>query len=727
MSLNAQFLIIATLPASFILMSLYTWQAKPRRRFVFTRWIGTLLLGALWASSTLRTFSGDLLGQPLLNAWEIVGDYAFVLTIIGLLITTFRQMNSSMNENRLTVGVALLLWGGAFALDPRLWQIMPNGIELSGQMITQSALWLGTWVASWVVPIMASFILTQRLYSSVSRSLFRNLLNYWLLMLIIFTIASVFNSIQQENQPGIQQLGVLLAILAASIGTFAITRSQLPDLPLAVRRLSSRLSGFLVLFGFSLIALNFLVQIITSDDVQGMSQTLLFVLSAALFSILFAFVYRVVVDLSRRIFLPAMARQNIVESEYANTIGNVPEPKRLGLMFLKIIQSNFGTDDAWVFEASDGAGGRLILRPLAHIGSTPPSETVDLPLDDPVALALRNEKQPLVQYDIDSLERFSTVSSEMRDILSNWKRNLFMPLHAGDSLIGVLALGEKQSGEAYQRPDIDKLRQLGAQMSPLLAQAQNIASLQQINGYVFQQNQLLTREKRQLQELATLYRQFFDLISPELLQPFATADQLVQQLPTGSDQTAVSDLINAQYNELKRPFDHLITLANRISEQETFHFEPVQMNDVLETAVQQLEKMATARRVKIEFEPLAAVPRVLGDREQLLEAVQHLLHNAVKFNKIGGVVQINCMIEGGEIAIKIADTGVGMSDERLETLWDSLTTLNKSNRTQGTGRGTGLGLALTRFIVAAHGGEIKVQTKYGSGSVFTLLLPPILE
>ena len=140
-------------------------------------------------------------------------------------------------------------------------------------------------------------------------------------------------------------------------------------------------------------------------------------------------------------------------------------------------------------------------------------------------------------------------------------------------------------------------------------------------------------------------------------------------------------------------------------------------------AIDNLEKMATVRRIKVEFEPQPAIPPVLGDGEQLLEAVQHLLHNAIKFNKIGGLVQISSGVEGAYLVLKFVDTGVGMSDEHLATLWDSLATFNQS----GKGRGTGLSLALTRFIVLAHGGEIKVETKYGSGSVFAIYLPSFLH
>jgi signal transduction histidine kinase len=721
MSLNVQFIIISILPISFLLLAFLTWRAQSRRRYLYSRWIFTLLIGAVWASSTVRIFTQAVVPQSYLLIWGIIGPYAFTLMTIGLLITTLYQINSSPAEHWLTMTVCFLLWGGALVLEPRLWIILPNNAAIGGQLITQASLWLGVWVASWFTPLLGALILTQRTRTTISQSLVSNLLNYWSLMLFLFLLSSVFNSIQQINQPGWQQLAVLIAIFASVVGTFALTQSHLPDLPLAIRQLVSRLSGFLVLFAFSLFGLYFLVQTIITlpGNVTTVSSNIIFALATLIFTTAFVFLYRIVARLSRRIFLPAVARRRLVMSKYANAIGNLPNPQQLGDLYLQIIQANFGTDEVWFFEAIEGPQGALILRPLTGIGITPPTTPIDLPYSDPIAQTLRYDKAPLVQYDINSLEKFTAVSQEMRQTLANWKRIFFMPLHAGDSLIGVLGIGEKRAGGSYTRLDFQRLAYLTEQMSPLFAQAQNLASLQKINNFVFQENQILAREKRHLKELVSLYHQFFTLLSPDLLKPFHQGIEL----PNRGEATAVKEIVDAQLNQIKQPFDHLIALSNRIGKRNDFDLKPVHLNEIVETAITNLEKMTNVRRIKVEFEPQPAIPPVLGDGEQLLEAIHHLLHNAIKFNKIGGIVQISSGVEGSQLVLKISDTGVGMSEERQATLWNSLSTFNLG----GKGRGTGFSLALTRFIVLAHGGEIEVQTKYGSGSVFILYLPPYLH
>ncbi|MEM7331714.1 MAG: HAMP domain-containing sensor histidine kinase [Chloroflexota bacterium] len=729
MSLNPQLLIISILPLSFILMALYTWQSKSRRRFVYSRWLFTLLVGVIWASSSMRPFTFEILSRPIRFGWGIVGTYAFSLMIIGILITTFSQLNTPTSANRLTIIISLLIWGGALAIEPRLWTLFNEDIQIAGQFIGQFYLWSGVWVASWVVPLLASLILTQRTYSSVSRSLFKNLLNYWILMLIFLFVSGIFNSINQVSQPGWQQLSVLVAIVALFVGTYSITHTQLPDLPLAIRQLISRLAGTGIVFGLAVAALSYLVLLIEQipSNVTVGSRNIVFLLAAGIFAIGFTLFFPVITNISQRIFLPAQARRQIVMSEYANAIGNLPEPEQLGQLFLRTVQSNFGTDDAWFFEASDGPKGKLILYPLASLDDQLPEQTVDFESHDPIAQNLRGIKAPLVQYDIDTLEEFSAVEEKTRQMLSQWQRILFMPLHAGDSLIGVLALGDKRSGESYSRQDYDNLSKFGEQVSPLLAQAQNLASLQKINHYVFKQNQVLSREKRHLTELLNLHKQVTALLSPELTKPFASATTLARDIELAHDaaelQPAQVAELNTQLEQLKRPFDKLVSLATRIGSRQSFSLMPVQMNNVTETVIHQLSKMASARRVRVDFEPDPTLPPVLGDHEQLLEAVQHLLHNAIKFNKIGGVVQVSGTVENGEFVLKVVDTGVGIPEDRLQSLWSGLATVSKN----GSSRSGGMGLSLTNFIVSAHGGQIKVQSKYGSGTVFALILPLLDE
>ena len=219
----------------------------------------------------------------------------------------------------------------------------------------------------------------------------------------------------------------------------------------------------------------------------------------------------------------------------------------------------------------------------------------------------------------------------------------------------------------------------------------------------------------------SLYSQFVDLISPDLRRPFNTLTQEVQQLQTKDDAVTLklASQMDQHISEIKLPIEKLINISGRIQMRNAFKFQIVRFDEIAQQAIRNLRTMAEARRVAVEFNASTPHTTVLGDEEQLLEAAHHLLHNAIKFNKIGGVVQVECGLAGSDLFLRIVDTGVGIPPERLEDIWLGLAKL-KAN---GNGRSAGMGLALARFIVMAHGGRVEAQSKYGAGSVFTLFLP----
>jgi signal transduction histidine kinase len=252
-----------------------------------------------------------------------------------------------------------------------------------------------------------------------------------------------------------------------------------------------------------------------------------------------------------------------------------------------------------------------------------------------------------------------------------------------------------------------------------------MASLRRINDYVFRQNQTLLRERQHLHELVRLYADFIEMISPELRRPFTDINREMQkyQAKAGEKEGQFVGEISQQIAALRAPIDDLITVSARIQMRNRFNFKPVHLDQIAQEAIRNLHSMAEARRVKIDFHADPTLATALGDQQQLLEATQHLLHNAIKFNKIGGLVMVQCGGEGGDVYLRILDNGVGIPAERLSTIWSGFNPVGKN----GHGRRAGMGLALAQFIVKAHGGRITAESKYGNGSTFTVYLPLVYE
>ncbi|MCB0027169.1 MAG: HAMP domain-containing histidine kinase, partial [Anaerolineales bacterium] len=282
-----------------------------------------------------------------------------------------------------------------------------------------------------------------------------------------------------------------------------------------------------------------------------------------------------------------------------------------------------------------------------------------------------------------------------------------------------LGLAPRANQQPYQGPDLQQMKALALQFGPLLAQARSLATLRQTNQYVFEQNQTLVRQNRRLQEQTTLYEQTLALIRPDIREPVTTLDikwqQLYPQIPPSVDfrDEDMADPISS----LKQQMGNLLLVINRVQKHSQFEFTPVHVEELCGQVLEQLENMAQARRVAINFLKDDNLPAICGDPDRLKEAIYYLIHNAIKFNKIGGAVEVTCDRQANAIRVTVSDTGVGVPSERLPAIWDGLAL---APSLQGR---PGMGLALARFIVQAHGGHVAAASQYGTGSIFSIFLP----
>jgi signal transduction histidine kinase len=127
--------------------------------------------------------------------------------------------------------------------------------------------------------------------------------------------------------------------------------------------------------------------------------------------------------------------------------------------------------------------------------------------------------------------------------------------------------------------------------------------------------------------------------------------------------------------------------------------------------------------IELRCEQLADLPTFPGDFTKLSQALHQLLDNACKFSPEGTAVTITAQVDSdeGAVCISVADQGIGISPEEHERIFERFYQVDGSlARRYG---GTGLGLALAREIVEAHGGEVSVESEVGVGSTFTICLP----
>ena len=112
---------------------------------------------------------------------------------------------------------------------------------------------------------------------------------------------------------------------------------------------------------------------------------------------------------------------------------------------------------------------------------------------------------------------------------------------------------------------------------------------------------------------------------------------------------------------------------------------------------------------------------VLGDEDMLVTALRNLIENAVAYSPERTRVVVSTLRSGKKAEISVADQGIGIPERDLERIFERFYRVDPA-RSRATG-GTGLGLAIVKHVMAAHGGKVKVWSKEGAGSTFTLRLP----
>jgi signal transduction histidine kinase len=112
------------------------------------------------------------------------------------------------------------------------------------------------------------------------------------------------------------------------------------------------------------------------------------------------------------------------------------------------------------------------------------------------------------------------------------------------------------------------------------------------------------------------------------------------------------------------------------------------------------------------------LPWIFADEPRLLQVLANLLTNAIKFTPAGGTIVVGSEATEGGVRFFVADTGPGIPPEHLDHLFDRVWTTRKGNP-----HGAGLGLAIARGIVEAHGGRIVAESRIGEGSTFSFTIP----
>jgi signal transduction histidine kinase len=216
-------------------------------------------------------------------------------------------------------------------------------------------------------------------------------------------------------------------------------------------------------------------------------------------------------------------------------------------------------------------------------------------------------------------------------------------------------------------------------------------------------------------------RRFFADASHELRTPLtslgAAADVLDRAKESPEQLDRVVDVLRSQTDRMTRTVQDMLVLT-RLDSAVTFRRQPIRL-DVL--AIQHVDELALSTPDRtIEVDAGESVT-VLGDEEQLRQALGNLTGNAVRHTAAGGHIVVAVSVEGKEAVVEVSDDGEGISEADLPWIFQRF---YRADSTRLSG-GSGLGLAIVRQIVERHGGEIEVSSSPREGAIFRIRLPVV--
>ena len=231
------------------------------------------------------------------------------------------------------------------------------------------------------------------------------------------------------------------------------------------------------------------------------------------------------------------------------------------------------------------------------------------------------------------------------------------------------------------------------------------------------------RMSAELESLERLRRDLVANVSHELKTPISALRAHIENLLDGVEDPdpQVLQVMLQQSERLSRLVDQLLDLSRLESGDVPMERQVLPLPPLVDRVVSEIDVAQPGRRVQVRADLPEELPAVWGDPERVHQVLFNLLDNAVRFAPEGGEVVVSASRHNGSCTVAVRDDGPGIAAEHLPRLFERFYRVDTA-RSRNDG-GTGIGLAIARSVVEAHGGRIWAESDPGAGSVFSFELP----
>ncbi|MEW6402774.1 MAG: GAF domain-containing sensor histidine kinase [Chloroflexota bacterium] len=615
---------------------------------------------------------------------------------------------------------------------------LPEVVWTNGALILpRSRLGPGWAVLGWLI-FTVSAIMTASIGARQARqSLFRNRLNYWA-PAFAFLLANdimLFAAVPISGNP--LRLGI------AFLMAYVVCTHNLPDLRQIWRRVLNYAITIVLIVGLYVAAFWGVEWVFRESSFNPL-------LAGAIISLVLAMLFQPLHLGIRKLVGIWMKADNYDTSrtlhEYSQNISNILDMDRLAHVVVAITMDAMRLQRGFLFlvdtELEADGSKKYILR-SARSPEERQMVAVELDGNGPIAQTFGHDQRPLLQYDLDLLPTYRSVSPVEREWFSQLQTEVYVPIYAKKQWIGLLAFGSKLSGNRYTEEDLVTMGAVANQTAVALENARLVDNLMRLNAELRQARRALEKNNRDLERLDQTKSDFISIASHELRTPLTVikgySEMMLEDENIDPNYRQIMKSIHDGTMRLYEVMDSMFDIAQIDARTLIPHMQTVEIGQLTREVCNSLGKALKERHQTITVE-FPVLPRVKSDPNLLRKLFHHLISNAIKFTPNNGKIRITaCALPpsaeftDGGLEIIVIDTGVGVDPNFRDVIFTKFYQpgelgKHSTSKTRFKGSGAGLGLALSKGIVEAHGGRIWVESPgyddiHFPGSQFHVILP----
>lgn len=228
------------------------------------------------------------------------------------------------------------------------------------------------------------------------------------------------------------------------------------------------------------------------------------------------------------------------------------------------------------------------------------------------------------------------------------------------------------------------------------------------------------------QNLDNLRREFVANVSHELKTPITTIKSYTETLLGGAlDSKDLSmqflNVVNDECDRMARIVRDLLQLSNFDNKEVEWEKEYISLESLLLKSYTKMELSVKEKNQQVKIDIDDHVPEIYADKDAIEQVILNILSNAIKYTPENGMIKMKVKKQTETVKLIIEDNGIGIPKEDLERIFERFYRVDKA-RSRDLG-GTGLGLSISKRIVESHNGQINIDSKYGNGTIVTVILP----